>query len=148
MKVFQPAFYAREDMRLPLYATFANVVVNVALSLALFPRMGPAGIGMATSAAGWLNAAILGAVATSRGLFLPEPRTVRTTVAIALGALLMGGLIWYAATAGAPLMALGFAAKALFVAVLVGAGAVVHFAVVAVVGGVGPAEIKGALRRG
>ena len=148
VKVFQPAFYAREDMRLPLYATMANVVVNIVLSLVLFPRMGPAGIGMATSAAGWLNAMILFAAATSRGLFLPEARTVRTICAIALGAVLMGALLWYASASFAAVFGLGFVAKLLLVMFLVAAGAVVHFAVVALVGGVGPAELRGALRRG
>ena len=148
VKVFQPAFYAREDMRLPLYATFANVVVNVVVSLILFPRLGPAGIGIATSAAGWLNAAILYGAATWRGLFVPDPRTVRATFAMIAGALLMGAALWYAHGMVAHLFAASFWTELLLVGLLVGAGAALHFATVIVAGGIRPREIRGAFRRG
>ena len=149
VKVFQPAFYAREDMRLPLYATIANVVVNVVLSLALFPSMGPAGIGMATSAAGWLNAAILAAVAISRGLFAPAPATVRNTIAIILGATLMGVGLWWAYGELSATIASGpFALRALLVLALVGAAGIVHFAVVFAASGMRLADLRAAARRG
>ena len=149
VKVFQPAFYAREDMRLPLYATIANVVVNVALSLALFPSMGPAGIGMATSAAGWLNAAILAAVAISRGLFAPAPATVRNTIAIILGATLMGvGLWWAYGELSATIASGSFALRALLVLALVGAAGILHFAVVFAASGMRLADLRAAARRG
>ena len=148
VKVFQPAFYAREDMRLPLYATIANVAVNVALSLALFPTMGPAGIGMATSAAGWLNAAILAVVAISRGLFAPSPRTVRLVMAIILGAGLMGAALWWANGEVASLIATGpFPVRAALVLALVGLASIVHFTVVFVAGGMKLADLKGMAKR-
>ena len=148
VKVFQPAFYAREDMALPLYATGANVAVNVALSILLFPTMGPAGIGMATSAAGWLNAAVLGVVAVGRGLFDPSPATVRATAATIAGAGLMGLMLWGAAERLAAPLAGPFAIKAPLVLALVAGAALVHFAVVLVVGGTSLRQLGGALRRG
>ena len=149
VKVFQPAFYAREDMRLPLYATVANVVVNVALSLALFPTMGPAGIGMATSTAGWLNAGILAAVAISRGLFAPSGATVRMVIAVIAGAGLMGLALWFAYRQSEPLIASGpFLLRTALVLGLVAAASIVHFAVVFALGGVRLADLKGGARRG
>ena len=149
VKVLQPTFYAREDMRLPLYATGANVVVNIGLSLALFPVMGPAGVGMATSAAGWVNAAILAVTAIARGTFRPAPRTVRTTFAIIVGALAMGaGLWWLGDRLAAPLATGSLGLRAGLVLGLVGGAALVHFALVAMIGGVGPGDLKAALRRG
>lgn len=149
VKVFQPVFYAREDMRLPLYATGANVVVNVVLSLLLFPSLGPAGIGMATSAAGWLNAAVLGVAATRRGLFDPTAATVRSTAAIIAGATLMGVALWGAAERLAEPLATGsFAVKAPLVLALVGGAALLHFAVALAASGMGLSTLKGALRRG
>ena len=149
VKVFQPAFYAREDMRLPLYATILNVVANIALSLILFPRMGPAGIGMATSAAGWLNLAVLLGFSMREGLFVPGARTVRTVAAILMGALVMGLALW-AAHAGleGTLREGSFLVRAPLVLALVGAAAALHFAVVIAGGGIRPAEIRAAFRRG
>ena len=149
VKVFQPAFYAREDMTTPLAATLANVVVNVALSLALFPRFGPAGIGMATSAAGWVNLAILFTISTARGHFAPARSTVRAVAAIGLGAVLMGAALWYASSLVAPALGSGpFVVRAPLVALLVLGAALVHFAVVIVAGGIGLRDIKGSFRRG
>ena len=149
VKVFQPAYYAREDMKLPLYATGANVVVNVALSLLLFPAMGPAGIGTATSAAGWLNAGILAVAATSRGLFRPDPGTVRRTAAMIAGATLMGVALWWAAGhLAVPLATGSFAAKAPLVLALVAVAAVLHFAVTFVVGGLRLSDVRAMVRRG
>ena len=149
VKVFQPAFYAREDMRLPLYATGANVVVNVALSIALFPTLGPAGIGMATSAAGWLNAAILAVAAIGRGLFRPDPATVRAVAAMIAGAALMGIALWGATERLAvPLATAPFALKAALVLALVGGAALLHFTVTFAASGLTLRDVRGMVRRG
>ena len=148
IKVFQPAYYAREDMRLPLYATIVNVVANIVLSLILFPRLGAPGIGIATSAAGWLNAAVLIGVSIGRGLFLPGSRTVRMVAAIGLGALSMGVALWFAHDAAEPWLAdSSFLLRLLLVLALIGGAALVHFTTVIVAGGIRPAEIRGAFRR-
>ena len=148
IKVFQPAFYAREDMRLPLYATVLNVAVNVALSLVLFPRMGAPGIGMATSAAGWLSLALLVAFSLREGLFDPATRTVRAVAAMIAGAVVMGMVLWLARdlfdgwlTEGAFLLRAGL------LLLVVGAAALVHLGVVVLLGGVRPAELRASLRR-
>ncbi len=58
-KVLQPAFFAREDTKTPMWYAAASVAANVALSLALFPFIGHVGIAIASSVAGWLNAGLL-----------------------------------------------------------------------------------------
>jgi putative peptidoglycan lipid II flippase len=70
-KIFTPAFYAREDMRTPLWASIISVVLNIAGSLILFPRMGVTGIALATSFAGWVSVLFLGQRLVSGGLFHP-----------------------------------------------------------------------------
>ncbi|MDE2383624.1 MAG: murein biosynthesis integral membrane protein MurJ [Alphaproteobacteria bacterium] len=55
-KVFQPAFYAREDTRTPMNFAIVSVVVNVVLSLGLSLVMGHVGIALASTVAAWVNA--------------------------------------------------------------------------------------------
>lgn len=60
IKVLQPAFFAREDMRTPMWFSLVSLIVNVVGSLAMFPYIGHVGIAYATSIAGWANALLLG----------------------------------------------------------------------------------------
>ncbi len=55
IKVFQPAYFAREDMRTPFYYSIVMMVANVGISLALFPTMGHVGIAIATAISAWIN---------------------------------------------------------------------------------------------
>lgn len=76
IKVFQPAFFAREDMKRPLYFSMAAVVVNVAISLALFPSLGHVGIALATTISAWLQTVLLAVVLWRGSLFRPSPVTL------------------------------------------------------------------------
>lgn len=58
-KVFSPAFFAREDTRTPMRYAIIGVVINVVLSLALFPFFAHIGIALASTIAGWVNTALL-----------------------------------------------------------------------------------------
>ncbi len=73
-KVFTPPFFARQDTRRPMRYALISVAVNIALGAGLFfalPRYfavdGVIGLAIATSAAGWLNVALLaGALARDK----------------------------------------------------------------------------------
>jgi len=93
IKVFSPGFFAREDMKSPMWFSAASVAVNVAGSLLLFPHYGHVGIAMATAAAGWVNALLLGAALWIRRDFRPSATTLRRLVLIALGSVLMGAVV-------------------------------------------------------
>jgi putative peptidoglycan lipid II flippase len=109
-KIFTPAFYAREDMRTPLWASSISVVVNIAGSLFLFPRLGVMGLAIATSLAGWLSALYLGQQLVMRDLFRPADVTLRRIWLIVAGAALMGVLLWWAEASFPHLLLDGFAA--------------------------------------
>lgn len=94
-KIFTPAFYAREDMRTPLRASIISVVLNIAGSLLLFPRIGVAGIALATSLSGWIAALYLGGRLWSGDLFRPQAITLRRLALIVAGAALMGAVLWW-----------------------------------------------------
>eukprot|EP01037_Dinobryon_pediforme_P030419 gene30419-34495_t len=94
VKVFTPTFFARLDMRTPMWIGILAVVVNTGLGLALFPILGHVGIALATSAAGWVNALMLWGVLLWRGEWRAdgalEYRLPRT-LAAGLG---MGLAVW------------------------------------------------------
>jgi putative peptidoglycan lipid II flippase len=59
IRVLQPGFFAREDTVTPTLFAAVSVVVNIVLSIALFPPLQHVGIAIATSASAWINAIML-----------------------------------------------------------------------------------------
>ncbi|HRK23977.1 MAG TPA: murein biosynthesis integral membrane protein MurJ [Beijerinckiaceae bacterium] len=94
VKVFLPAFLARESLRLPLLAALAGVVANIAFTLALVGRLGPvaAPLGVATSA--WVNALLLGIGLKMRGVFRLDGRATRSLPLIVVAAALTGAVTY------------------------------------------------------
>ena len=86
IKVFSPAYFAREDTATPMIFAGISMAVNVVGSIAGAYLLGPdglahVGIAAATSLAGWVNAALLFAGLLRRGAFKPD----RTLINRALG---------------------------------------------------------------
>jgi putative peptidoglycan lipid II flippase len=96
IKVFQPAFFAREDTKTPMYLALVNMVANVILSMALFYAFKAAGwmphvgIAAATSIAGWLNALLLWSMLARAGDFAWDGRLTRNLVIVTAASLAMG----------------------------------------------------------
>lgn len=93
IKILQPAFFAREDMRSPMWVSLVSVVVNVAVSLALFPRLGHVGVALATSIAAWVNAAFLAGLLVRSGHFAVGAATGRRLAVLVLATLAMTGTL-------------------------------------------------------
>lgn len=55
IRALQPSFFARKDTRTPLLHGGVGVVVNLTMSISLFPEYGHMAIAYATSAAGWVT---------------------------------------------------------------------------------------------
>lgn len=96
-KVFSPGYFAREDTKTPMYFAATGMVVNVALSVALFPIFKHVGIALATTVAGWVNTALLGIVLWRRGHFSPDTRVLKKIALILVASLLMGIILHYTA---------------------------------------------------
>ncbi|GAB4360328.1 MAG: murein biosynthesis integral membrane protein MurJ [Oricola sp.] len=90
IKVLQPAYFAREDMKTPMWFSLVSLIVNAGGSLAMFPYFGHVGIAAATSLAGWANAALLGWTLWHRGHFRPSPDTLKRTLLVLVSAAAMG----------------------------------------------------------
>lgn len=147
-KILTPSFYAREDMRSPMWFAGANAAINIAGSLILFPVLGVVGVAIATSLAGWVNALMLAIALYRLDQFRPSAQTVRRVILILVGSLLMGALL-YAATVffGAQLLDGSFFVRlALMIAVIVAASGV-YFTFAIITGAVDRQQLQAALRR-
>lgn len=90
IKVFSPAFFAREDTRTPLRFALYSVAVNIGLGLALFPPFGHVGMALATTLASWLNAGLLIARLRTLGHHTPDRRLQSRLPRIFAASILMG----------------------------------------------------------
>lgn len=132
IRVLQPGFFAREDTITPTVFAGISVLVNIALSLLLFPTLQHVGIAAATSASAWVNAIMLAVWLARRDHFvLTRPEWVRhgLIVLISLG---MAGLLYGLAVplgsvfaAGAPLLV-----QLISLSGLIAIGLVLYFAAV------------------
>jgi len=101
-KVFSPGYFSREDTKTPMIFAAIGMVVNVVLSIALFPFLKHVGIALATSLAGWVNTGLLIVVLWRRGHFAPDIALLRRLVLVFLASLLMGAVLHFAALLLAP----------------------------------------------
>jgi putative peptidoglycan lipid II flippase len=98
IKALTPGFFAREDTKTPLYTAVASIVVNVVLNVVFLyaTSLQHVGIALASSLAGWLNAALLAMILISRGHWRPDARLLQRSFGIVLASAGMGVLLWLA----------------------------------------------------
>lgn len=143
IKVLQPAFFAREDTKTPMYFAAINLIVNVVLSVALFMLLRSwgwlphVGIAIATSIAGWCNAALLWSTLRKSGELQPDGRLWRALAMGLLATLAMGLAVWMLAQWLDPYFSpdQGLLVQLLALASLVGGGLAI-FAAVALATGI------------
>lgn len=147
VKLLQPAYFAREDTVTPLRFALVSVVVNVALSLALFFWIGFLGIAVATTAAGWVNAGLLAWRLGARGHLTLDARARRRLPRSLLASLAMGAALLGIEALLRPWLAAGEAERFAALAGLVAAGLAVYLALAFALRAVQPADLRGLLRR-
>ena len=149
IKVFQPAFFAREDMRTPLYFSVVMVLVNVIVSLALFPSMGHVAIAVGTSASAWVNVGLLAVTQWNRGDFRPDSGTLKRLLLLLTGAVLMGaGVMTVRAVLFVDLPDMSFGGQLISVGALIAVGALIYLAFVLASGAIERDVMRKAFRRG
>ena len=154
-KVFAPAYFAREDTHTPMVFATVNMIVNVALSVALYFAfkaqgwMPHLGIAIATTAAGWINAFQLWWTLRQRGEFVADNRLLRTVPMIILSCFGMAAVLWIMAGVLAPYVprANPLPIRIGALALLVGSGLVAYAAMVLGTGIFTLAQIKSLMRR-
>jgi putative peptidoglycan lipid II flippase len=145
IRVFAPAYFAREDTRTPMIFAAVSVVVNVACALTLFPRLAEAGIAAAETSAGWINAGLLFLFLGRRGLFALDARLKRHAPRLLFSAMLMGAALVAGKALLAPYLqphAALMGQVGALLALLLG-GALVYFAAVHLTGA---ADLRGVAR--
>jgi putative peptidoglycan lipid II flippase len=148
IKVMTAAFFARLDLKTPMWAALLAVVVNLALSITLFDRYGGAGIAIATSVAGWINAGVLWAVLARRRHWRVDGPIEHRLPRLAAASLVMGAVVWvlrqlldhWLGAENAFLVKVGALAG------LIGAGAAVYLTVGLLIGGIDLTSIRAGLR--
>jgi putative peptidoglycan lipid II flippase len=148
IKALAPAFYAREDTATPFRYAVATMIANTLLSLAFFPWLSFVGIALATSLASWLNLFLLWARLARSEFLVIDSRLRRRAPRILLVSLAMGAaLLAGAAALEEPLAGPG-AVRAAALAVLVGVGGGLYFALALAFRAIEPAALRALLRRG
>jgi putative peptidoglycan lipid II flippase len=113
IKVFSPAYFAREDTKTPMRYAALSLCANTAGSIGLFflfrhlgylPQLG---IALATTLGGWLNASLLWATLVRRGHFQADRRFMRSMIMIVISSAVMAGVLWYCADVLSPWFAPG-----------------------------------------
>ncbi len=155
IKVFSPAYFAREDTATPMrYATIsltANTIGSIALFF-LFRYLGwmpQLGIAIATTLGGWLNAGLLWATLKARGNFVADHRLIRNLPLIGVASLAMGVVLYFACIPLAPYLQAGrgFLVQASALAMLVGAGLAVFALAIIALGVMSPDQLRRFIRR-
>jgi putative peptidoglycan lipid II flippase len=155
IKVFSPAFFAREDTATPMRYAVISMVANTLGSIVLFFAFRAAGImphlgiALATTLGGWLNALLLWRTLVARGQFLADARLRRSLPLIILASLATGAILLGLALALEPWFGAGNSSITRFgaLATLVLAGVLVYAIAVEVSGAFPLRQLAQALRR-
>ena len=146
IKVFSPGFFAREDMKTPMWFSMIAVAMNIAGSLALFPFYGHVGLAAATSISAWINVTLLAATLWRRDAFRPSPATLRRVLMIVLAGVAMGGALWGLEAVLAPWLAGPLLVRLVTVGGMIAAAATVYFAIVIATGALDRRQLMGMVR--
>jgi putative peptidoglycan lipid II flippase len=147
IKVLTPGFYARKDMKTPVYIAFAALILAVISNFALIPVMGISALAFTTAASAWLNAGALYFILHRRGhyripglvwLRIAKQLLAAAVMAVALYFLqdLLGG--FFTGSAGRRIIGVG---------ALVGVGVVIYFGLAWVLNAMDKDEVMGLFRR-
>lgn len=149
IKVFSPGYFAREDTRTPMLVTGASALVNIVLSLVLFRYFAEQGIALATTLAGWLNAALLFEGLRRKGLWHLDRPLIRRGALVLVSAASMGAALVGLRTWLEPWMqpGSGLGAGIAAILILVGVAMAVYFALALLTGAVDRAIVLRVLKR-
>jgi putative peptidoglycan lipid II flippase len=146
VKALSPAFFAREDMQTPLWATLKGILVAMFAAFVLGRLFGAGGIAASIALGAWSNALFLirrGAVTFG---FSIDPAARRRLPRIVIAAILMGALLWLA-TSLVPLAGARWLTQALAVLGLIAGGVAVYGLSLNLLGVAGWRETVNALKR-
>jgi putative peptidoglycan lipid II flippase len=134
VKVLAPACYARQDVRTPVRVAVVALLANLVMSLALVRPLAHAGLALATSLAALLNAGLLLGRLLRDGVYAPLPGWGRFAARLLAANLAMGLVLALGPPGTAAWTRMPASARALELALWVGAGALTYLAALALLG--------------
>ncbi|MEO6387128.1 MAG: murein biosynthesis integral membrane protein MurJ [Croceibacterium sp.] len=128
VKVFQPAFFSREDTRTPMYVAAGALAINIALNFYVVPRYGIVGLAAATAFTATLNVVTLYALLQLRGWFHFTARLAGRIARQILATAVMSALLLWLMPRLAEYFGGSVLERVASLAALVGAGLIAFFA--------------------
>ena len=135
VKTLAPAFYARQDVRTPVRIALGVLVFTQIMNFVFVPIFAVAGLALSIGLGACVNAAFLYAGLRKRGIYVPQPGWIVFFAKLIIAVAAMGALSWYSAAQfdWAAMQATPWL-RALALLDIVGASAVVYFAVLFILG--------------
>ena len=146
IKVLQPGYFAREDTKRPMKMAGITVMVNIAVSLLLFPVFRHVGVAVATAVAAWVNVFLLGF--GLRGFWKMDARLLGRLPRIVVASVLMGVVLWLLQWAMGDTFSRGTWMRAVGLGILIGVGMASYAGWVLALGVTNLSEFKRGFRRG
>jgi putative peptidoglycan lipid II flippase len=148
VKVFLPAFLAREDMKGPIIAAVLGVSANIIVALALFPRLGSQAAAMGVSASALVNALTLYVLLLRTGRFRPDAVARIRLPRVLIVSALTGAAIWFLHEFARPWLKANqaFPVRASALALLCGASVALHLALAQMLKAADFLQIRAAIR--
>ncbi len=134
VKVFQPAFFSREDTRTPVLVAAGALSINIALNFYVVPRYGIVGLAAATAFTATLNVLALYTLLQMRGWFHLTARLAGRIVRQLGATTLMAAFLWWLMPHLAGRFGAGVIERIWALGLLVASGAAVFFAAAFVLG--------------
>ena len=134
IKVFQPAFFSREDTRTPVWVAAGALSINIALNFYVVPRYGITGLAAATAITATLNVLTLYTILQLRGWFHMTGKLAGKIARQVVATAAMGVLLWWLTPALEPYWRGGAFDRIWSLGALVASGGIVFFGVAFVVG--------------
>lgn len=95
VKVLAPAFYAREQMKVPVQVSIVALVVNLVLALTLIQPLAHVGLALAVSIAALVNAGLLWWALLHKGFYTPLLGWLKLLLQSLLAVTLMALSLWW-----------------------------------------------------
>ena len=146
VKVFQPAFFSREDTRTPVWVAAAVLVINIAVNFMVVPIFGIVGLAGATAFTATLNVVTLYTILQIRGWFRFTGKLAGRIARQLVATVAMSALLWWLMSLLSERFGGNVFERVWSLAVLVGAGAGLFFLVAWVIGAIDK-DLIGQLRR-
>lgn len=136
VKILTPGFFARGDMRTPVYTAACALVFNIIAILIFVDDYGIVGLAACGAGAAWVNTLLLYAILRRHGHFRLEPALIGRLLGIAMASAAMGVVLWFMMRSLGGAFSGDVLDRVIGLAALVGAGLLTYAAVGFAVGAV------------